>query len=87
MDQEISLLLDVVHQSLLVTKQNKEDPLPETSDLSLEEELELLDKQNQKLVLEVNKLEKDLEQHGHLQLTQEKSISNLEKEFMKTKWI
>ena len=85
LDQEKSLLSDVVHKSHQAVQENQEGLLSKETNLSLKEELAFVDKERQKLVSDLKELEKNLEQHGHLQSEQEKNISEFEKELMQTK--
>ena len=81
LDQEVSLLSDMIYKSQEVTKQNQN----KTENLSWQEQFALLEQEKQKLTLDRKALEKNLEQHKLKQSQQEKEFSNRQTEVMQNK--
>lgn len=82
LDQEVSLLSDLVHKT---QSSAKEEQTSEKANLSLQEEIELIDKERQKLIWEIKNCEEELQQHSQVQTEREKNISELEEKLIQTK--
>ena len=85
LDQEMALLSEVVQNSQQTEQEDQKGSALQKTDFNLKEELDLLDRERQKLLLEQKGLEKDLEQQGRLQSQKEKNLAELENQLMQAK--